>query len=92
MTDIIEVWQCIGCGRIEAPQPCVGVCQDRRARLVRAEDHERALEAARQGEKALALLRTLVRTTPRGAEGLALSYRMFQQRAGAILAETPAGI
>ena len=26
--DIVTVWQCIGCGRIEAPQPGIGVCQD----------------------------------------------------------------
>ena len=26
----IVAWQCIGCGRLEGPQPCVGVCQDAR--------------------------------------------------------------
>lgn len=89
MTEYIEVWQCIGCGRIEAPQPCVGVCRDRRALLASAEEHERALAAARRGEKALALLRTLARTRPRGAEGMERSYRMFQECAAAVLAEAP---
>jgi hypothetical protein len=30
MGDYIQAWQCIGCGRIEAPQTCVGVCRDRK--------------------------------------------------------------
>ena len=34
MTDTIEAWQCIGCGRVEAPQTCIGVCRDRKVQLV----------------------------------------------------------
>ena len=34
MGDYIQAWQCIGCGKIEAPQTCVGVCRDRKILLV----------------------------------------------------------
>jgi len=27
MTERMTAWQCIGCGRIEGAQPCVGICQ-----------------------------------------------------------------
>ena len=40
MTDRITAWQCIGCGRIDGPQPCVGTCQDRRTEFVYASEHE----------------------------------------------------
>ena len=33
------VWQCIGCGRIEMPASCVGICQDRRIEIVSARDY-----------------------------------------------------
>jgi hypothetical protein len=36
MMDTIKAWQCIGCGKLEAPQNCIGVCQDRRVELVYA--------------------------------------------------------
>lgn len=35
----IEAWQCIGCGRIEAPQTCIGVCRDRKVVLVGLDLH-----------------------------------------------------
>lgn len=50
MTEPIPAWQCIGCGRIEAPQNCIGVCQDRRVEFVYATEHaetEAELEATR---------------------------------------------
>jgi len=42
MTEPIPAWQCIGCGRIEAPQTCIGVCQDRRVEFVYASEHAEA--------------------------------------------------
>lgn len=42
MTDTIEAWQCIGCGRVEAPQTCIGVCRDRKVQLVGLADFEQA--------------------------------------------------
>lgn len=43
MTDYLQAWQCIGCGRIEAPQPCIGVCKDRKVFMVGKDEHERVL-------------------------------------------------
>ena len=43
MTDWLQAWQCIGCGQIEAPQPCIGVCRDKKVLMVGKEEHERAL-------------------------------------------------
>ncbi|MEW9570356.1 hypothetical protein ABQJ54_01185 [Rhodanobacter sp. Si-c] len=45
MNDYIQAWQCIGCGRIEAPQPCIGVCKDRKVFMVGKDEHEHALAA-----------------------------------------------
>jgi hypothetical protein len=36
----IQAWQCIGCGRIEAPQPCIGVCRDKKIHVVGKDAHE----------------------------------------------------
>jgi hypothetical protein len=43
MIDYIQAWQCIGCGKIEAPQPCIGVCRDRKVLMVGKDDYERIL-------------------------------------------------
>jgi hypothetical protein len=67
----LPVWRCIGCGKIEAPQPCIGVCQDRKVDLVLADDYDDLadrLELARQAARAaMALVRRLAWTTPRAA-------------------------
>jgi len=59
-TDIVAGWQCIGCGRIEAPRDCIGVCEDRRIEIVDAGALRRALERARAAEHEAATLRELV--------------------------------
>lgn len=72
MSEIMKAWQCIGCGRIEAPQTCIGVCQDRQVDLVYAADHAQALaqlaDAVEQRDRLTALLRRLLHTTPRDGE------------------------
>ena len=45
MTERVTAWQCIGCGRIEGAQPCIGVCQDRKTDFVYAGDYDEALAA-----------------------------------------------
>lgn len=65
MTNRIQAWQCIGCGKIDAPQPCIGVCQDRKVELAGADDYDRAL--ARIGELE-GVLCMLARATPRDGE------------------------
>ena len=81
---IVEAWRCIGCGRIEAPQPCIGVCEDRRVGLVDAADHEAALALLREAKERAAALEGLVRrlaqTRPR-AGGWERSYRALQAEA-----------
>lgn len=78
----ITAWQCIGCGKIEAPRPCIGVCQDRPVELVDASTHDVALAriSALEG-----VLRQLALTTPRDGEW-ERSYRALQQRARQLMA------
>jgi hypothetical protein len=86
----LEAWQCIGCGRIEAPRPCIGVCEDRKVQFVYAAEYERALDRVRQAERTLAGLESLVRrlalTKPRAGEW-ERSYRTLQDDARRALAE-----
>ena len=86
MPDYVNAWQCIGCGKIEAPQPCIGVCKDQRVQFVYAEDYEEALARVRSAEAALDLVRRLARTNPR-EDGWQGSYRAFQDEARRILTE-----
>ena len=86
MTDTLTAWQCIGCGRLEGPKPCIGVCQDRKVELVLAKDYEAALARAQAAESALGLARKLARTNPR-AERWREAYLAFQEEARRLLAE-----
>jgi len=84
MTERIAAWQCIGCGRIEGAQPCVGICQDRRTDFVYASDHDEVLaQLAFERERAealAALVRQLACTTPR-KDDWERTYRALQVRA-----------
>jgi hypothetical protein len=89
MVEHVKAWECIGCGKIEAPQTCVGVCQDRRVEFVYAFEYEEvlaALEAERQRSKVFKdMVRQLARTTPNEG-GWERSYRAMQDQARKILA------
>jgi hypothetical protein len=89
MTNLVKAWQCIGCGRIEAPQPCLGVCQDRKVELVYAFEHEEALAqltgALARIDALEAIAYQLAWTKPRTGEW-EHSYRALQQRAREVLA------
>ncbi len=89
MNAYVKAWQCIGCGKIEAPQTCIGVCQDRKVEFVYAFEHEQALaqlKVARQQAEALgALVRRLARTNPHD-DAWEHSYRALQGQARGILA------
>ena len=84
MTDYLKAWQCIGCGKIEAPQNCIGVCQDRKIHLVYAFEYEEVLARAQRAEERAGVLEALVRrlafTTPRAGEW-EHSYRALQRDA-----------
>jgi hypothetical protein len=75
--ETIKVWECEGCGRIDHPQPCVGVCRDRKAELVYAADYRDALARIARLES---VLHRIVHTTPRG-DSWEASYRALQEAA-----------
>ena len=81
MAERIKVWQCIGCGRIDHPRPCVGICQDRPAELVPAADYD-ALECRNAALEAL--LRRIAFTTPRAGD-FESAWRALQEAARAAL-------
>jgi hypothetical protein len=97
MTDYIQAWQCIGCGKIEAPQVCIGVCRDRKVFFVGKDEHEAALAElgrlrAQLDQVAAALLR-FERATPR-EDGWQRSYEALQEQVRALraaLAKSQAG-
>lgn len=77
----IQGWRCIGCGKVDAPRPCVGICQDRKVELVDAADYDALQARVRELEAALALI---ARVTPR--EGVLMaSWLALQQRARRLL-------
>lgn len=90
----VTAWQCIGCGKIEGPQPCVGICQDRKVEFVYAADYGDALaelaHVRRQVDALAALVRQLAATTPRAGEW-EHTYRVLQGRARATLQALAAG-
>ncbi len=86
MVETLKVWQCIGCGRIDHPQPCIGICQDRKLEIVLASDYRAT--ASRMAELE-ALLRRIAATTPRAGQW-ELSFRAMQDQARRALALTGA--
>ena len=88
MTEYVKAWQCIGCGKIEAPQTCIGVCQDRRVEFVYASDHQELLAQLRTAQQhalaAFAVLRRLASTRPHD-HGWEQSYRVMQEQARHVL-------
>lgn len=81
----IRAWQCIGCGKIEAPQQCVGVCQDRKVEMVSLHDHRAVIAGqAKRIEAALTVLRQIAFTTPH-AGAAERTWAALQQRAQQVL-------
>jgi hypothetical protein len=70
--EYMQAWQCIGCGKLDGPQSCVGICQDHRVSLVYASEYEelrKQLEVARADLALLAdQMRQIVNTTPKHQE------------------------
>jgi len=88
----ISAWQCTGCGRIEGPQPCIGVCQDKKVTFVSSEAYDATFARLRQAEARLAALESLARrmalSTPRRGEW-EKSYRALQDEARRALHGAP---
>ncbi|MBN8727410.1 MAG: hypothetical protein J0H15_06855 [Xanthomonadales bacterium] len=87
MAEYIQAWQCIGCGRLEAPQPCIGVCQDRKVLLIGKGEHEAALaEIARlrtQLAEASAILLRFEKAKPRDGQWQQ-AWLALQEQAGEV--------
>ena len=81
MVERIAGWRCIGCGKVDAPRPCIGVCQDRPVELVQAGDYD-ALRA--HAEQLEAFAKLIAHLTPREGEWEA-SWRALQGKAQALL-------
>jgi hypothetical protein len=85
----VKVWQCAGCGRIEAPQPCIGICEDHKIELVHAGDYEETVARLHTASENLKALEKIVRhiawSTPRSGEW-ERSYRSLQEQARQALA------
>jgi hypothetical protein len=86
MIETIKVWMCVGCGRIDHPAPCVGICTDRKAELVHAADYADVLERIEALED---ILRRIAFTTPRDGEW-ASAWRALQRDARSVLSSGPA--
>ncbi len=89
MSDPIPAWQCIGCGRIEAPQTCIGVCQDRKIFLVSMQEHSEALDQIQglltQIDAMQRFVTRIALSTPNAASW-EISYRAAQSEAKTLLA------
>ncbi len=82
MPEVLDIWQCIGCGRIEeVPQTCIGVCRTVKRPMVDSADYQ-ALQA--QAEAYAAVLRLIAGSTPRAATCLE-HWRALQAQARAVL-------
>lgn len=75
-----KVWQCIGCGRIDDPQPCVGICRDEKVEYVLASEHDAAVK------ELVKLARAIAQTTPREGECVR-HWKALQQQARRALGE-----
>lgn len=86
--DTITAWQCIGCGRVDAPANCVGICQDRKVELIGAWDYADAVVALEEARDRIAILESalgrLAHVTPRDGTWKE-SYLALQTHARKIL-------
>ena len=81
MTERVQAWQCMGCGKLDSDATCLGVCQDRKVVLVSAADYD---EARREVDELRLFIRQLANVSPRG-ESWERSYKALQERARRLL-------
>ena len=86
MTETFQAWQCIGCGKIDGPAQCIGVCQDRPVELVNAADYRAAEARAAALEE---VVRRIALTFPKDGEW-ERTWRALQEQAKRALAARPA--
>ena len=85
----IDVLQCIGCGAIATPQPCLGTCVDRRLDLVAADQHALAESAVEAMETTRTLRRALLGEVARSPLAPA-DWELLRARARVALRPPPA--
>lgn len=84
--EVHKAWQCIGCGRIDDPRPCVGVCRDQKVEYVLASEHRAELDRLTAAMQALRdVVQRIALTTPHAGEA-ETTWRALQQRARQALA------
>ena len=83
MTNTVVLWQCIGCGKLERTESCVGVCQDRKVEMVYAVDHADALLRIEALEE---FVHKLAHVTPREGQWES-TYRALQAEARTVLGD-----
>ena len=92
MAETMKAWQCIGCGRLDGPQNCIGVCRDRKVELVYASElagaEERLVQARLESAALRALVLKLAGTKPREGQW-EKSWRSMQEQARDLLAKHP---
>jgi len=92
--DYIQAWQCIGCGKIEAPQPCIGVCRDKKILMVSKNEHEQALTELASTQRQLkglqAVLLQLAWSEPHDGQWQR-NWHALQQRAREWIAKPDGG-
>lgn len=86
MTERMNAWQCIGCGRIESSATCLGICEDVPITVVSAADYD---ATRRELDELRLFLQQLAHSSPRGGEW-ERSFRVAQQRARRLLGEEKA--
>ena len=95
MAEYIQAWQCIGCGKIEAPQPCIGVCRDRKVLFIGKGEHEAALaEIARlraQLQSAASCLQRFGLAAPRPGQW-ETAYAVLRDEARALVTDLNAAL
>ena len=85
--EVTTAWACESCGRIEAPQPCLGVCIRPEVSMIAAAEHAAVLADAgacqREIDRFAPLVRRLALVTPRPGRW-AETARAFQAQARAV--------
>ena len=92
--DRVTTWLCVACGRIEAPQECIGVCVRPTEEVVRAEHHDEAvarLEVIEDQRRALSgFVGRLAWVRPREGESERTARAMREQARGVLERLAPA--
>lgn len=77
----MTAWRCIGCGKLDSPQPCIGVCKDRKVELVDALAYDALRDELAQLER---FVRFIASVKPR-PEAVGATLEEFRRQARKLL-------